>query len=89
MGTTVNTFTCIEMLASNKIEEVTNATDQNRWASTTLGNNGYIFVTIVPSGSKLGWSTQTQHDKEKQKLIDKLRIVDPDLIIKEVTTSEG
>lgn len=51
---------------NNHVIKIVEAIAENDWAHLRLGSNTLVFVTIVPSGSKLGWSTQTEHQEEKK-----------------------
>lgn len=91
MGTINNQFVCVEMFTyeSTDISDAIHAVEEHEQANIVLGSNGYMFVSIAPSGSKEGWDTSKQHNNRTKELLTKLKMVDKDLIIKTVTTSYG
>jgi len=91
MGTINNIFTCVEMQVSEEeaVDEIYDACYEHYSAIAYVGANHFIFVTIVPSGSKEGWGTASRHKEATQRLLGKLKQIDPNLIVTFATTSCG
>lgn len=91
MGTINNKFICVEMVLEKERAEVAQNCCRifQPTASCKVGSNGYVFVTITPSGSKEGWDTQRKHSVNTDKLLKRLKELDPDLMVETVTTSCG
>lgn len=95
MGTINNKFTCLEITTYEYYEDYEEIVSRYKdiGASLYIGSNGYIFVTIPPSGSKVGWGTSNKHVDKANALLAELEQEtennDDYLTVKEVTTSYG
>ena len=74
---------------SEQIDAVYDACYNHDSAVAHIGSNGYMFVTIAPSGSKDGWATQKRHGEQTDELLSQLKLIDEHLIVATATTSCG
>ena len=93
MGTIVNEFVCVEVEISYEkgieLEMLIATCSWKDCFNVTMGNNGYVFFTAAPSGSKEGWTANKQHQEELNMLLSWLKENSSFYVEKRLITSGG
>lgn len=73
----------------NKLKNMIEKTRYEHCFNLVVANNGILYFTAAPCGSKEGWPAKFKYNNELDDICKAIRLVAGYFIIKRITTSAG